>query len=154
MTEENKAVVRRFYEAFGAADMATLQAVLAPNLVAYTHAQPDPLTKEQQLQTISTWLNSFDTRFDVEEQIAEDDAVVTRVTMVATHNRGEFMGIPPSGKEIVTSGISIERLQDGRIVQRRVQSDWLGMMQQLGVEAMPGVTPRQPAAAPDRIGAG
>jgi steroid delta-isomerase-like uncharacterized protein len=137
MTKENKAVVRRFYEAFGAGDMASLRAVLAPDLAAYTHAQPDPLTQEEQLQTITMWLARFDTRFDVEEQIAEGDAVVTRVTMVATHNGGEFMGVPPSGKEIVTSGISIERIQDGRIVQRRVESDWLGMMQQLGLVPPP-----------------
>jgi steroid delta-isomerase-like uncharacterized protein len=145
MSEEKKAVVRRFYEAFGARDVESLEAVLAPDLVAYTHGQPGGQNKEEQLQTIAMWNDSFETRFDVEEQIAEGDKVVTRVTMHAVHNGDPFMGVPPSGKEIVTGGVSIERIRDGRIAHRRVQSDWLGMMQQLGL-----VPPPQPAGAEDR----
>ncbi len=53
--------------------------------------------------------------------------------MRAVHNRGEFQGLPPDGKEIVIGGINIERLQNGKIVERRVSADWLGMMQQLGL---------------------
>jgi predicted ester cyclase len=136
MSEENKAVVRRFYESFGS-DLDTVKEVLAPDLVGYSHARPGPQTRDEHLQGIAMWNESFETRFDIEEQLAEGDRVATRVTMRAVHNRSEFMGVPPSGKEIVTTGISIERLKDGRIVHRRVESDWLGVMQQLGLIPAP-----------------
>jgi predicted ester cyclase len=137
MSEENKAIVRRFYEIFGA-DLDALKEVLASDLVAYSHAKPGPQNLEEHLQGIGMWNESFETRFDIEEQLAEGDRVATRVTMRAVHNGGEFMGVPPSGKEIVTTGISFERIKDGQIVHRRVESDWLGVMQHLGLIPPPG----------------
>lgn len=133
MSEENKAIVRRFYEAFGAEDLDALKEVLAPDLVAYSHAGPEAQGREEHLQGIAMWLESFETGFDVEEQVAEGDRVATRVTLRAVHSRGEFMGVPPGGKEIEMSGMSIERIKDGRIAHRRVESDWLKVMQQLGL---------------------
>lgn len=133
MSEENKAIARRFYEAFGAEDMDALKEVLAPDLVAYSHAGPEAQNREQHLQGIAMWLGSFETGFDVEEQIAEDDKVATRVTLRAVHNRGEFMGVQPNDKQFELSGMSIERIKDGRIVHRRVESDWLKVMQELGL---------------------
>ncbi len=132
-TEQNKALVRRFFEAFEANDQATLNEVLAPDLVAYSHGAPGPQTREVHLQNIGMWNAAFETHFTIEDQIAEGDRVATRVTMRALHNRGDFQGLPPSGKEIVVGGITIERIKDGKIVERRVSSDWLGMMQQLGL---------------------
>ncbi len=136
-TEENKAIVRRFYEAFEANDQATLNELLAPDLVAYSHGAPGPQSREVHLQGISGWNASFETHFTVEEQIAEGDKVATRVTMRAIHNGGEFQGIPPTGKQIEVGGITIERIKDGKIVERRVSSDWLGMLQQLGLVPPP-----------------
>lgn len=126
-TEQQKAIVRRFYEAFGAEDLDALREVLAPDLVAYSHAGPEAQNREEHLKGIAMWLDSSETDFDVEEQVA------TRVTLRAVHSRGEFMGVPPNGKEIELSGMSIERIKDGRIVHRRVESDWLKVMQQLGL---------------------
>lgn len=136
-SEQNKALVRRFYEAFGANGQTALKAMLAPDLVAYSHGGPDPQNRETHLQGISGWNASFASDFTVEEQIAEGDSVATRVTMRAVHSRGPFRGVAPSGKEVVSMGISIERIQDGKIVERRVSSDWLGMMQQLGLVPSP-----------------
>ena len=56
------------------------------------------------------------------------------------HNRGDFQGLPPSGKQVETESVTIERIKDGKIVERRVFADWMGMMQQLGL-----VPPPQPA---------
>jgi steroid delta-isomerase-like uncharacterized protein len=135
---QNKAIVRRFFEAFEANDLAALQEVLAPDLVAYSHGQPDAQNRDQHLETIRAWNASFgDTRFMIEEQIAEGDTVATRMTFRSVHSRGEFMGLPPTGKQVVTSGVSLERIKDGKIVERRVQSDWLAMLQQLGLIVAP-----------------
>ena len=100
-TEDNNAIVRRFYEAFEANDHATLNEVLAPDLVAYSHGAPGPQTREVHLQNIGMWNAAFETHFTIQDQVAEGDRVATRVTMRALHNRGEFQGLPPSGKEIV-----------------------------------------------------
>ncbi len=135
--EQNKATVRRFYQAFEADDQAALNEVLAPDLVAYSHGAPGPQSHEVHVQNIRGWNGAFETHFTVEEQIAEGDKVATRVTMRAIHNRGDFQGLPPSGKEISVGGITIERIKDGKIVERRVSSDWLGMMQQLGLVPPP-----------------
>jgi predicted ester cyclase len=83
------------------------------------------------------WNAAFETYFTIEEQIAEGDKVATRSTMRAIHNRGEFQGLPPSGKQVEIEGTTIERIEDSKIVERRVSSDWYGMMQQLGLVPPP-----------------
>jgi steroid delta-isomerase-like uncharacterized protein len=134
ITEQNKAIVRRFFEAFEANDQDAMKAVLSPDLVAYTHGSPDPQNREAMLQGITMWHTAFsDTRFEIEEQIAEGDRVASRMIMRSVHDRGDFQGLPPTGKQIEVSGTTFERIRDGKIVERRVNSDWLGMMQQLGV---------------------
>jgi steroid delta-isomerase-like uncharacterized protein len=129
---QNKAVVRRFFEAFSANDPAVLKELLASELVAYTHGSPNPQNRETMLQSISSWNSAFETHFTIEEQIAEGDKVATRLTMRAIHNGSDYQGLPPSGKHAEVSSITIERIRDGKIVERRVMSDWHGMMQQLG----------------------
>lgn len=130
---QNKAIVRRFFDAFSANDKSAMQDLLAPDLVAYTHGDPNPASRDAILQTIRDWNAAFETHFTIEEQIAEGDKVATHLTTRVIHNGGAYMGLPPTGKQAEVSGISIERIQDGKIVERQVSSDWHGMMQQLGL---------------------
>jgi predicted ester cyclase len=137
-TEQNKALVRRFYEAFGANDQAVCAELLAPDLVAYSHGAPGPQNRATHLQGIRMWNTAFrDTHFTIEEQIAEGDKVATRVILRAIHSGGEFQGLPPTGKQIELSGTSIEQIKDGKILKRHVDSDFLGMMRQLGLISSP-----------------
>ena len=139
-TEQNKAIVRRFFEAFEASDEAAMKEVLAVDLVAYTHGAPGSQSREAMLQGISWWNATFSgSHFTIEEQIAEGDKVATHVTMRAIHNRGDFQGLPPSGKQVEMRSVTIERIKDGKIVERRVIGGWLAMMQQLGL--IPAPTP-------------
>lgn len=132
--EQNKIIVRRFFEAFEADDQARLYDLLAPDLVAYSHGSPTPQNRDEHIQGIRMWNAAFgDTRFTIDLQIAEGDSVATRVTMRAVHNRGAFQGLPPTGQEITSDSVTIERIRDGKIVERRVTADWLGMQQQLGL---------------------
>jgi len=73
----------------------------------------------------------------VEDVIAEGDKVVTRWTIRGTH-RGEFMGQPPTGKQVTWSGINITRLVAGKAVEDWVEQDTLGLMQQLAGTLEPG----------------
>jgi steroid delta-isomerase-like uncharacterized protein len=77
-----------------------------------------------------------DLHFSVVDQIAEGDRVVTRWVAHGTHT-GELQGIPPTGKRCTTSGIGIDRIADGRIVECWAIFDELGLMQQLGVVPEP-----------------
>jgi predicted ester cyclase len=136
-TQLNKAIVRRFFEAFGANDQAGLNEVLAPDLVAYSHG-PDPQNREQYLQEIARWHAAFgDTQFIIEEQIAETDKVASRATLRAIHSSGDFLGHRPTGKQIAVGGMTIQRIEAGKIVEHWVESDWWGMMQQLGLLPAP-----------------
>ena len=67
--------------------------------------------------------------------MAAADKVVARWTSFGTHS-GEFMGVPATGRFLTTSGITIFRLEDGKIVEEWSESDMLGMLQQVG--AIPG----------------
>ena len=67
----------------------------------------------------------------IEELLSEEDKVALRFTFHGTH-QGEFMGIPPTGKEVTMPGIDLLRIADGKIVEMWNQEDVLGMMQQLG----------------------
>lgn len=73
--------------------------------------------------------------FSIQEQIVEKDKVASRFEWTGTH-RGEFMGIPATGRPVRVWGIVIDRLVDGRIKDTRIIMDTLGMMGQLGV--LPG----------------
>jgi len=139
--EQNKAIVRRFYTAFDANDQAALNEVLSPDLVAYTHGLPGPRGREEMLQGINFWHATFsDVQSEILEQIAEGDKVATSLTFRSTHSRGDFQGLAPTGKQIEEQSITIERIKDGKIVWRRVSSDWLSVMRQLGL-----IPPPQPA---------
>jgi predicted ester cyclase len=72
-----------------------------------------------------------DMEIEVDLLLAEDDLVVGRWTATATH-QGPMMGIPPSGRPITITGIDIQRVADGKIVEVWHQEDILGMLQQIG----------------------
>jgi steroid delta-isomerase-like uncharacterized protein len=73
-----------------------------------------------------------DIHFAVEEQIAEGDKVLSRFEWTGTH-RGEFLGVPASGRPVKVWGMVVDRLVDGRIKETRIIMDTLGLMMQLGV---------------------
>jgi predicted ester cyclase len=70
--------------------------------------------------------------------------VATRFTSRGTH-RGVFMGVEPTNKELSWTGITIDRISEGRIVESWANWDMLGMMQQLGVVAEPGPEDVEPS---------
>lgn len=136
-SEQNKAIVRRFWKAFEANDQATLNEVLAPDLVAQTPSAPDPHNREMHLQGVSIFNAAFsDRHFTVEELIAEGNTVATRTTLRGIHT-GDFHGHPPTGKQLVATGLTLERIKDGKIVERWFSFDAARVMQELGLVTPP-----------------
>ena len=132
MSEEHKAIVQRFIEGFKTNDLATLKKLMAPDYVAHAPGMPGPLDRETVLQRISMLFAAFsDLSIIIEDQIAEGDRVASRFTWRATHT-GDYQGLAPTGKQVAVSIVTIERIKDGKIVERWVNQDNLGLMQQLG----------------------
>ena len=136
--EENKAVVRRFFEELLSTDnLAVADEILSPGFRFYFAGGPDPMDLESYKEFLMARRAAFpDRRFVVEDMIAEGDKISARFTMRGTH-RGELRGIAPTGREVTMTGIDMIRLEEGKMVEDRVEVDQLGMMQQLGVIASP-----------------
>jgi steroid delta-isomerase-like uncharacterized protein len=73
-----------------------------------------------------------DSKWTVEEQIAEENKVLTRFIWSGTH-QGEFLGIPATNRAIRIWGMVIDRFEEGKVKSTRILLDSLSMMQQLGV---------------------
>jgi steroid delta-isomerase-like uncharacterized protein len=131
--EENKAIVRRFFEELLSTDnFAVADEILAPDFRFYFAGSPVATDLESYTEFLVARRAAFpDRRFVVEDMIAEGDKVSARFTMRGTH-KGEFRGIAPSGTELTMTGIDMIRLSEGKMVEDRVEVDQLGMMQQLG----------------------
>jgi len=132
-TTENSALVRRFItEIFNQGNLEVAEEILAPD---YMHH--DPTTGqfgsgiEGFKQMISLYRQAFDLHIVLEDQIAAEDKVVDRWTGHGTH-QGEFMGMAPTGRKITATGISIHRIEDGKIAETWNNYDALGIFQQLG----------------------
>ncbi len=128
---ENKALVRRLYEAINQRNFDIFDEVLAPN---YVHrSSPEYQFNRQQLKefTINFGLVAFpDLHVTIDEMIAEDDKVMARWTQRGTH-RGPFLDIPPTGKQISYSGINIFQIANGQIVEDTPYWDFNVIVQQL-----------------------
>jgi steroid delta-isomerase-like uncharacterized protein len=137
-TEKNKEISRRFWELFDAGKIEAIeQELLDPKGVFHFPGMPAPLNVEAFRQVGVAFRTGFpDLRTMVEFQVAEGDKVVSRLVSTGTH-RGEFQGIPATGKKVKIEGIVIERIVNGKIVERWDEFDAVGMMQQLGVMPMP-----------------
>ncbi len=136
-TEENKAIARRYFEGLDKADLTIADELFSPDHVTYMPGSP-PMNGEGWKQGVSMFSSAFpNLHHTLEDQIAEGEKVATRFTLRGTH-QGPFFGIPPTGKQVHVTGITIHRIVNGKIVEQRVEMDMLGIMQQLGVIPAPG----------------
>ena len=139
-TEENKALLRRSVEEVFSAqgDIDVADEIFAPDYIGHNPTDPqDVRGPEGAKELASIYRSAFpDVRLSIEEQVAEEDRVVTRWIASGTH-QGELMGIAPSGNRVTVSGTSIERIVNGKIEETWDNYDALGMMQQIGAIPSP-----------------
>ena len=140
-TQAHKILVRRFYTALDEGNLAGAYALLAPSYCVHVPGNPEQ-TLEDYKQSATQLYEAFpDLQHAIEDTIAERDKVVTRLTVHGT-NTGNFFGVPPTGKSVAISEITIFRIADGLIAEQWPQSDAMGMMQQLGLLPAPGQATR------------
>jgi steroid delta-isomerase-like uncharacterized protein len=133
-TEQNKAMDRRVYEeVWNGGNLAVIDELVAANYVDHDQEPPGALEGVEGLkQSVTMYRSAFpDVHFTIEDQIAEGDLLVTRWTARGTH-QGPLMGIPPTGKQVMVTGISITRVASGKVVEGWTNFDALGLLQQLG----------------------
>ena len=136
MSEENKALVRRFNEEFwNEGDTTAVDELMATN--AAIHMPTGEVADPEGLKSFAAmWRESFpDWHSSLEELIAKGDQVAERWTGRGTH-QGELQGIPATGRRVEVPGSVFYRIVDGKIVEFRGQLDRMSLMQQIG--AVPG----------------
>ncbi|MBU1823169.1 MAG: ester cyclase [Bacteroidetes bacterium] len=133
LEENNKAVVRRYwFELWNEKKGEILDEIAIENVTFHF-----PGGQAHQPPTLKKWFETSriafpDVQFQLHDELAEGDKVVSRWSYVAT-NTGEFLGRPATGLKVTDLGIDIFRLEEGKIVEMWVAQDSLGLLQQLGV---------------------
>jgi len=137
-TEENKAHARRFVdEVLNRGNFALIDELTGPNFVDHTPPPGVPATNEGAKAFFAMLRGAFpDLHTTVDDQIAEGDKVVQRTTTHGTM-KGDFAGMPASGKEATWQAIHIIRFADGKTVEHWGVQDQLSMLQQLGFAEAP-----------------
>ncbi len=134
MSQANKEVCRRFIEeVWNNHNLDLADELFASNYTPHQASSPDFGDGPQGIRKmVSYYLAAFpDTHFTIDDLIAEGDKVVMRWTARGTH-RGEFEGVPPTGKQVTVTGANTVRIANGKCVEGWESWDALGLMQQIG----------------------
>ena len=118
--EENMALARRFCEARVKGDLDTVDEMMAPDFVSHTKLLPGQEPgREGEKRAIAEYSAAVsNASVLVEDQVAAGDKVVTRLTVRATHDRRELMGLAPTGREMTNMAVFIHRIAGGKIVEQ------------------------------------
>jgi predicted ester cyclase len=145
--EANEAKTRRLYHAvWNERQVELVSEWVAPEFVGHYSAYPEPVRGVEGFRGFVTdLLTAFpDLRMELQETLAVDDKVVSRVRMTGTHSRALF-GFAPTGRQVDAECIAIEHYVDGLCVEEWAQTDDIRMSRQIG--ALPG-----PGSIGERIG--
>jgi steroid delta-isomerase-like uncharacterized protein len=135
-TDKNKQIIQKFVQVvWNGRDLTALKDFWTEDCV--NHAMPG--TDNRSLNALRIYHDSFfddffaafpNIQIEIVQQVAEGDLIVSYITSKGKHS-GTFYGIPPTGKNISTSVIRIDKIQDGKIIEHWSVSDAAGLMQQI-----------------------
>ena len=132
--EDNKATNRRFYEeVINQKQLAAADEIAGANYVSHSFPPGLPPGREGLKAFVGAFHAAFaDGHILIHQMVAEGDTVATRLTFHGTHT-GDFMGIPPTGKQVAVPALDMARFADGKLVEHWGGPDQMSLMQQLGV---------------------
>jgi len=134
---ENKAIVRKMFEAINKQSLASLDKLMAPDFILHMHAKQTQ-GWEVSRQVVESEINAFpDLHVVIEDIIAEGDKVCVRLQETATH-AGEYRGLAPTGNKLSYTVVAIWRVVEGKIVEGWIVYDQLDFLKQLGVAEWKG----------------
>jgi serine phosphatase RsbU (regulator of sigma subunit)/predicted ester cyclase len=133
--QKNKALVRRFLEAHAKGDLDALEQMLAPDFVNHNLIPGQRPGREGYLQSFTAFHAAYShTRYVIEKQLGEGDEVVTAFAASATHDRGEWMGFVPTGREFKALLVLIHRIVGEKIADEWSQGSGLAELTQQRLE--------------------
>jgi predicted ester cyclase len=137
-SEKNKALVRRFYAEIDKGNIDVLDELVAEN---YIDHNPPPLPglapgREGLKQAFRMFWTATPGHHQIEDQIAEGDKVVTRMTSYGKHE-GDLPGAPRTGNDLRMTSITIHRIANGKLVEKWSEKDSIGFLQQIGAIPAP-----------------
>jgi predicted ester cyclase len=131
--EENKKIVQRYQNIYNSNNLDALDEVVSKDLLTPKIMPGIPTGIAGAKAAHRIMLAGFpDYQTVIDDLFAEGDKVAARITMSGTHT-GSFIGIPPTGKHVLFTGIYIARIADGKIVEHWGEEDGMSLLQQLGV---------------------
>lgn len=134
----NEALVHRFNaEYINTGDRAVIGRFLAPDCRMYCNGECEADGVAGYAEMLNQFRSAFpDLEHSCDDIMSDGDRVAERFTTTGTH-RGEFQGVPATGKRVEFTGTSIFVVRDGKIVEERTSTDLLALMTQLGVIPVP-----------------
>ena len=135
--DENKALVRRFYEEIDKGNVDAIDQFVAEN---YIDHNPAPFVAATGLEGLKQSFKIFEKATPgyhiIEDQIAEGDKVVTRLTSIGKHE-GDLPGAPRTGNDMKMTSITIHRIANGKLAEKWSEKDMIALLTQLGVMKPP-----------------
>lgn len=137
--EENKALVRRFYQEIDKGNIEAMDEMVTEDYIDHS---PPPFPnlapgREGLKQSFKIFWEATPGYHQIEEQIAEGDKVVTRLTAYGKHT-GDLPGAPQTGNNLKMTSITIHRIENGKLAEKWSEKDVLGFLIQIGVMQPPG----------------
>lgn len=128
-----ESIYPRLADAVNQRDLDALDELIAPDIINHGSDPNDPPGAERFKRSFRSLIATCpDLRVTVEQQVAQGDWVAVRWTDRGT-DTGGFWGRPPTGKEVLLTGIDLIRVEGGRIAERWGESDLLFVLQELGI---------------------
>lgn len=135
MSEQNKSLIRRTVEeVWNRRNFTVLGELITSDFILHSAVPGDEIRGREGIKQFYMLLHHAfpDIRFTIEDQIAEGERVVTHWTAQGTQ-REEFKDIPTTGKQLNIRAIDIDRIVDGKVVERWTSLDEFGLLGQLGI---------------------
>jgi len=138
LEEQNKEIVKRFFEGLNKGNVEIMDELYAPEYSwYYSSTTPKPMTREETIEFFGKFLKAFpDANWTIQGLFPVGDRVISWLTVRGTHE-GEFLGIQATGNKVEVNGFDMFRIQNDKIVEEREETDMLGLYQQLGMELKP-----------------
>src|SRR5437899_5951806 len=133
--EQNKALVRRFYEEIDKGNIGILDELVAEDYLDHNPPPFPPINasgRERLKRDFKLFLDATPGYHHIEDQIAEGDKVVTRLTSYGKHT-GDLPGAPKTGNDMKMTSITIHRIANGKLVEKWSEKDMISLLQQIGV---------------------
>ncbi|HSU30898.1 MAG TPA: ester cyclase [Bryobacteraceae bacterium] len=139
MPEDAKRILDSVIQLWNTGDSEVAKKLYSDNARRYDPNQPEPGRGPQEISRYIAEVRTAypDFHLEINESVQEGNLLVSHWTCTGTH-RGKFLGMPPTGRGITIRGLTLGRIEDGKITEEYVYFDRLTMLEQLGLASNVG----------------